>query len=106
MNIIQINESSTSDPTLSHRCVDSCKKLLAGIEQVKTQIANEFHAKIESHSHLFQLALKEAESLAWQTPYPHLLFPTLALEKVNAAASWQTRQLALLKQHSLFEEAT
>jgi len=44
---------------------------------------------------MLQLALNEAEAVAWQTDYPHLLFPELAMEKVQAVASWNHRQTAV-----------
>jgi hypothetical protein len=49
--------------------------------------------------------LNEAEALAWQTSYPHLLFPELAVEKVQAVAAWQTRQESVQRHHTLFAEA-
>jgi len=33
-------------------------------------------------------ALNEAEAAAWQTMFPHLVFPALATEKVQAAIAW------------------
>jgi hypothetical protein len=49
--------------------------------------------------------VNEAEALAWQTPYPHLLFPSLAAEKVQAVAAWQTRQQSVHQRQPLFAEA-
>ena len=43
MNAKHNNEELAGDQTIANRCLQSCKKLLAGIEQVKTKIANEFH---------------------------------------------------------------
>jgi hypothetical protein len=37
-------------------------------------------------------ALDEAEAIAWQTDFPQLIFPTLAREKVEAAALWHRQQ--------------
>ena len=42
-----------------------------------------------------KLALNEAEALALQTGFPHLVFPALAEEKVHAIAAWHQRQAAL-----------
>ncbi len=99
------NENTANEQTFANRCVQSCKKLLAEIEQAKNRIANEFQGTLESRGHLFHRAVSEAEALAWQTAYPHLFFPTLAIEKVQAVAVWQTRQHALLQRHSVFAEA-
>jgi hypothetical protein len=41
---------------------------------------------------MLRLALNEAEALAWQTLYPHLVFPDLAAEKVRGVAAWNSRQ--------------
>jgi hypothetical protein len=105
MTINHNKEREASEQTITNRCVQSCKKLLAGIEQVKNKIADEFQETLDSHGQSLQLALNEAEALAWQTAYPHLLFPTLALEKVLAVAAWQTRQRSLHQHHSVFAEA-
>jgi len=51
---------------------------------------------------LLHLALNEAEALAWQTEYPHLVFPTLALEKAQAVANWLTRQRSMRSEHSAY----
>jgi hypothetical protein len=39
--------------------------------------------------------LNEAEALAWQTEFPHLVFPILAQEKVQSAANWEAHQQAV-----------
>jgi hypothetical protein len=44
---------------------------------------------------MLRLVLNEAEALAWQTAYPHLVFPELAAEKAHAAAQWEQRQRSL-----------
>lgn len=44
---------------------------------------------------LAELALKEAEALAFQTHIPLLVFPVLAEEKVHAVRRWQRRQDSL-----------
>ena len=105
MNTTDINENLTVEQTLTHRCVQSCKQLLAGVRETKNRIAGEFHETLKAHDHLLQLALNEAEALAWQTAYPHLLFPALAVEKVQAVAAWQTRQRSVQRRHSVFAEA-
>jgi len=110
MNTTYINESHTNEnltvePTLASRCVQSYKKLVAEIEQAKNRILEEFHATKEAHENLFKQAVNEAEALAWQTAYPHLLFPALAVEKIQAAAAWQTRQQSLHRNHAVFTGA-
>ena len=105
MNINYNHEPLLGEQTIAIRCAQSCKKLLAGIEQVKNKIANEFQETLKSRAQSLQLALNEAEALAWQTAYPHLLFPALAMEKVQALATWQTRQRSLRQHQTIFAEA-
>jgi len=105
MNTTATDKNSNTEPTIANRCVQSCKKLLAGIEQAKKRIAAEFHETVESNQRLFQLALNEAEALAWQTDYPQLVFPALAVEKIQAVAAWQTRQQFVRQPHLVFAEA-
>jgi hypothetical protein len=105
MKTTDTSENVTDKQTLTNRCVQSCKKLLAGIDATKNRIANEFHETLEANGQLVQLALNEAEALAWQTAYPHLLFPALAMEKVQSVAAWQTRQQSLHRRHPAFAAA-
>ncbi|MEI9865168.1 MAG: hypothetical protein WDN00_11590 [Limisphaerales bacterium] len=93
------------EKTFADRCVQSCKKLLTGIDQAKRRIISEFRPTRESQENLFKQAVNEAEALAWQTPYPHLFFPSLAVEKVQAVVAWQTRQQSLRQRQPLFAEA-
>lgn len=44
---------------------------------------------------LAHLALNDAAALAWQTPFPHLVLPTLAEEKLTALERWATKQRRL-----------
>jgi len=77
------------------RCVASCRKLLAQIENVKAQVLAEFRDRVAEHQHLLDLAVNEAEALAWQTGFPQLVFPTLATEKARAVTGWHLRQQSL-----------
>ena len=73
-------------------CVTSYQKLAARIERIKEQLLAELRETLQLPDRLFKLALNEAEALAWQTEYPHLVFPALAVEKVQAVAAWEKRQ--------------
>jgi hypothetical protein len=79
------NKNPATRQTITNRCLQSCQKLLAGIEQAKSKIISEFRPTREAQENLFKQAVNEAEALAWQTPYPHLFFPARAVEKVQAA---------------------
>ena len=96
---VNVNNVSVQ-PNFSHRCVASCRKLLTQLENVKEQIVEEFRGRIEDHQHVLELAVNEAEALAWQTGFPQLFFPTLALEKATAVTGWHQRQQSLRERNS------
>lgn len=77
------------------RCVASYRRLLAQIEQVKATVVSEFRDRLEADQRVLELAVNEAEALAWESGFPQLLFPDLATEKAVAAAGWHERQQAL-----------
>jgi hypothetical protein len=62
------------------------------ITRVKRSAMTEFRTEAGEHLRLLRLALNEAEALAWQTDYPHLVFPALAAEKAQATVRWHKRQ--------------
>jgi hypothetical protein len=98
-------DKNNAEQAFTNRCLQSCKVLLTEIEQAKDMIVNDFHETLDAHGNLFRLALNEAEALAWQTDYPHLFYPTLAMERVQAVVAWRGRQQSLHRQHSVFAEA-
>lgn len=63
--------------------------------EVKRALVREFGQGLAGHEPMLQAAMREAEALAWQTPYPCLLFPLLAEEKVAGVRRWLTRQKAI-----------
>ena len=81
--------------TFGQACLVSCQKLLGQLEAAKARIQAEFRGSLDEHEHLLELALNEAEAMAWQTGYPQLLFPTLAAEKARDVAHWHERQQRL-----------
>jgi hypothetical protein len=83
-------------------CLRSCRKILAQIRKAKDAIFAEARGTLDTHDRMLQLALNEAEALAWQTEYPHLVFPALAAEKVHAVADWNRHQRSVLQTEPLF----
>jgi hypothetical protein len=77
---------------LGRACVASCQKILAQITAAKQAIFAESREALKSQERLLRQALNEAEAVAWQTMYPHLVFPTLAAEKVQAVIAWDAHQ--------------
>ena len=69
-----------------------CRELMVHVTNVKAGLVREFGTAIGGHNALLRSALNEAEALAWQTPYPHLLFPLLAEEKASQINHWAARQ--------------
>ncbi len=78
-----------------HRGLRTCKKILARIRKAKDAILAEWGETLKEQERMLQLALTEAEALAWQTDYPYLVFPALASEKAQALAEWNRRQQAV-----------
>lgn len=68
--------------------IESGKRLILGIERVKRNLAEQAQNNLGLPQRLFQVALNEAEALAWETEYPQLLFPALAEEKIEAISAW------------------
>jgi hypothetical protein len=76
-------------------CLDGCKRVLAQIRNVREAILAEARETVQAQDQLLRLAINEAEALAWQTLYPQLVFPTLAMEKVRGVAAWNNYQRLL-----------
>jgi hypothetical protein len=74
------------------KCISSCRKLLAQIQKAKETIQREFRDAFGVPEPILHLAMNEAEALAWETDYPYLVFPALAMEKAQAVVNWQVRQ--------------
>jgi hypothetical protein len=82
MNMITMNTTNrqtTADP----------RELIAAVRKM---IEREFFCLQAQQPRVLELALNEAEALAWQTGLGHLLFPELAREKASAVAAWHVRQ--------------
>jgi len=79
-------------------CVKSCKGILARIARSRDAIYAEARSTLKVQDQMLRLALIEAEALAWQTLYPHLLFPALAREKIHGVAAWNNRQQTVGRQ--------
>ncbi len=92
MNANRLNKNSSVTKNFTTACVEQCRAVAARLAQAKESLIAEFKETFEIHERLLHLAVNEAEALARETEYPHLLFPTLALEKVRVAANWHERQ--------------
>ena len=72
--------------------LECCRKIIAQVESAREAIIAEATRALQAPEHVLRLAVNEAEAVAWQTQYPHLVFPSLAAEKVESVAYWNTRQ--------------
>ena len=63
---------------------------------VRTKIETQYASLAQQQPRLLRLALIEAEAVAWESGVPHLVFPTLAMEKARDLAQWQASQRTLL----------
>ena len=79
------------------RCYQAALRRLAA---VKVTVEREFAQSMAGYDHLLKAAIDKAEALAWQTPYPHLLFPVLAEEKAAEAQQWAAQQRAIRERTS------
>src|SRR5213592_1599845 len=66
--------------------------ILKAIANVRALVEREFSILSQREPRLLRQALNEAEAIAWQTGFPQLVFPSLALEKARAVATWERRQ--------------
>jgi hypothetical protein len=98
--IKQLKLIPLADQPLVRVCLASGRKLIAQVQKAKRAILKEFRETGKAHEQLLQLALNEAEAVAWQTEFPHLVFPLLAMEKAQAVAVWQTRQESIRRTSS------
>ena len=96
----QIEKNNGASPTLRKACLASCRKLIGQIDKAKHAILAEFRDALGGQEQMLHLALNEAEALAWQTAYPHLVFPELAKEKAQEAVKWEQRQQEMNAGHS------
>ena len=98
----QVRVEGGGGSAFSMLCLISCRKILAQIRKAKDAIRAEARGELNSRERMLQLALNEAEALAWQTEYPHLVFPALAAEKVHSVADWNRHQRSVLQTEPLF----
>jgi hypothetical protein len=86
------SNSGSTEKGLTSFCLNYCRKLITEIQEARVRLLRQFQLAFRGQEQMLRLALNEAEALAFLTDYPHLVFPTLALEKVQGAAAWQNRQ--------------
>jgi hypothetical protein len=98
--------NSSINQTFADACALSCQRLITQIKRAKDALLAEFRGSFGVSERLLQLALNEAEALAWGTEFPHLVFPLLATEKAEAVAAWEARQRSVRRTGSARALAT
>lgn len=94
-------ENAGVGSVVRNACLTSCQKILAQVAKAKEAVFTESFKALKTHEHLLRLALNEAEATAWQTKYPHLLFPILATEKAQAVIAWNRRQQSIRRKNPI-----
>lgn len=108
MKLTTTNSINGSEPktqtgtTLRRTCAACYQKVVAQINAAKERIFAESQQAFAAPERLLRLALNEAEAIAWQTTYPHLIFPTLATEKIQAVAAWNANQQSVRRSSPVF----
>jgi len=98
----EVRANTGAGTGFSALCLKSCQKILAHIAKARDAIFSESRGAVAAHERMLQLALNEAEALAWQTAYPHLVFPALAMEKAQEVADWNRHQRSVQQGEPLF----
>lgn len=93
--ITQINRVNRDTTVSGQEQLVSSDAVRLAIQRAKDAVLFDYAGRAGEHARLLRLALNEAEGLAWQTEVPHLVFPTLALEKAEATVAWHQRQVSL-----------
>lgn len=75
-------------PKLQHRA-------FAALARVRGDIEHKYASVKDQAPRIVHLTLNEAEAVAWDSGFPHLVFPLLAEEKLSKAAAWVNRQRTL-----------
>jgi len=79
---------------------NSCRKMLRAIADLRQTLERRYVDTDPRSAELVRITLAEAEALAWETSFPHLVLPLLAEERISHA--FANRSAA---QHRLAEAA-
>jgi len=87
----------TNTKAFTAACRGACEKIAKQITQAKDNLVAEFKGAFQNQELTLRFAIAEANAIARQTEYPHLIFPLLATEKLQAAVQRQSRQQYVLR---------
>ena len=70
------------------------------VATVRGLIERQHSSLAEQQPRLLRHALTEAEAEAWETGFPHLVFPTLVMEKIQSITEWDAHQQSVQQSES------
>jgi len=91
---MKLNQDNQTGGGFKNACIAACQKALKQLTAVKESIFAESYSSLHAEAHLLRVALNEAEAEAFQTQFPQLVFPTLAMEKAQEVINWHHQQEA------------
>jgi len=75
-----------------------CNKLVSAVTNLKDKLQHHYEGALPGRAEQIQIAVAEAEALAWETSFPHLFLPDLAEARIAAVAmadsQWSYSQAA------------
>ena len=95
MNTKQVRTTAKNEHSITTFCMAYGRKLISELQRTKEELVSQFRKAFTGNQRMLRLVLSEAEALAFRTQYPHLVFPSLALEKIERAVAGQRRQQQL-----------
>jgi hypothetical protein len=87
-----MNNIINARSSVSNTWIRSCTRILDQIAKARAAVLSQFRDLVAEYEHALQLAVNEAEALAWQTQFPQLVFPELAQEKARGVVKWVAHQ--------------
>jgi hypothetical protein len=89
-----IKNQFTGSMIAPHRFAAHCMQKLHDLkERMTVELSSRFAGMLDEHR--LRQVINEADALAATTSFPALFLPTLAEEKVRAAADWEAKQREL-----------
>ena len=81
-------------PITSNATAQFYRKMVDTIRDLRDRLLEKYEQTLPGRAYLVRKAVAEAEAMAWQTSFPHLLFPDLVEARVAALARDREYDLA------------
>jgi len=92
---MKLTKQTTTKEGIMNTLSNTCQRIVKQVQKAKQSVLNQFRDLLADHEQALRLALNEAEALAFETPFPQLVFTDLAEEKARALAAWSEHQRAV-----------